>query len=212
MNHGNLDLGLIRLVAGRYQQMQGLRTVADGVFLLLMPVLFHWGPMGPTSPGWVVSGMIGFLTLSVPVRQLIGRHYDRRFGRAGATAPGPRHEQAVTAFFVCYAVGAIVMEIGLVPWMRALVVIAALTAGPALVVYRDWPYRAHWALPLMAGVAAGVLFAGVTSLSQLADWCALVWRIAGVTVIGAGFLDHALLVKALKLNPLGDAVHHADPI
>jgi hypothetical protein len=184
-------LSLIRFVTTRYRALQGFRTVSDGIFLLLMPLVFRWDGTAGRNPGAAVGSTLLFVLAASLVQQLVGTRYDRRFGRAGQVSRGDR--LAGFGFFVAYAVAVIAAQLTGTPWLRGSIAAVALGAGPLLVVCRDWPHRSHWLLPVMAAVAGGALFAGVDG--AVAKWCVFVWRAGGLSLIAAGLLDHALLVR-----------------
>ena len=186
-------LSLIRFVAARYRSLQGFRTVADGIFLLLMPLVIRFDGHGGGKPAEVVGSTILFVAAVSLVQDLVAARYNRRFGRAGRTPTGDR--TVVFAFFVAYAIGVIAAQLTDAPWLRAAIATVALGAGPLWIVYRDWPHRAHWLLPLAAAIAGGALFAGVEGVPAIADWSVFVWRAGGLALIAAGLLDHALLVR-----------------
>ncbi|HEX9367124.1 MAG TPA: hypothetical protein VF921_10865 [Vicinamibacterales bacterium] len=190
-------LALIQLVARRYRQLQGFRTVTDGVFLLLMPLVFRWDGHGFLNPGAMVSGTILFVAAASLAQHVVTARYDRRFGRAGGPSAGDRREPSVLAFYVAYALGVIAAQLTDTTWLRASVVLVALGAGPLWVCYRDWPHRAHWLLPVLAAIAGSAIFTGVRTVQEIAGWSVLVWRAGGLALIAAGLLDHALLVKAM---------------
>src|SRR5260221_10112607 len=73
-------LALIRFVALRYRPLQGFRTASDGVFLLLMPLVFRWDGHGALRPGDAVGGTILFVAAASLVQHFVGVRYDRRFG------------------------------------------------------------------------------------------------------------------------------------
>src|SRR5258706_527361 len=111
-------LALIQFVARRYRQLQGFRTVTDGVFLLLMPLVFRWDGHGGLKPGAVVSVTILFAAAASLAQHFVGAHYGRRFGRAGGPSVGDRREPSVFAFFVAYALGAIAAQLTDTTWLR----------------------------------------------------------------------------------------------
>jgi hypothetical protein len=186
-------LRLIRFVTARYHSLQGFRAVADGIFLLLMPLVIRWPGHGGVKPGEVVVSTMLFMAAASLVQDLVAARYNRRFGRAGRTRTGDR--MAVLLFSVTYATGVTANQLSDAPWLRAAIATVALGAGPLWIVCRDWPYRAHWLLPLAAAIAGGVLFAGVEGVPAIADWSVFVWRPGGLALIAAGLLDHALLVR-----------------
>jgi hypothetical protein len=98
-----------------------------------------------------------------------------------------------------------------VPTPARVALIMVMMAGvPAWVVVRDWPYRAHWILPLVAGVAGAATLAGVRTETQAWEWQRLVGLLGGLSIAVAGLLDHALLLKALG-NGRALEVAQADP-
>jgi len=84
-------------------------------------------------------------------------------------------------------------------------------AYAAIITWRDWPYRSHWALLVITGLGFAVSFAGLASPRDLPDWQQrFVWTAAPVLAI-VGLLDHRLLMRAMRTEALPDT-EHADAI
>ena len=89
--------------------------------------------------------------------------------------------------------------------MRVALVMVLLAGLPAWIAVRDWPYRAHWLLPLAAGVVLALGFATVSTPAQSFAWLSDAYFAGGVSLALAGLLDHTLLLKTLQAGPSGQA-------
>jgi len=190
---------LVRLIARRYPQLQGLRTAIDAVALLLLWLLLQI-PAASRRSGPYLIAVIVWAVLATWGESRAARFYRERFGRVvgkkGDDAPAAR---VLLVWFVISMGGMIGVALPFV------------ITYAAIITWRDWPYRSHWALLVITGLVLAVSFAGLTSLHDLPDWHRrFVWTAAPTLAI-VGLLDHRLLMRAMRTDALPDT-EHADAI
>ena len=78
-------LSLVRFVASRYRQLQGLGRVVDAVSLLLLWSLLTTEPANG-GPLWFAGAMVVWASLTLWGLARVGRYYRERFGRTASTA------------------------------------------------------------------------------------------------------------------------------
>src|SRR5215471_6195807 len=155
---------LIRLVSSRYRELQGLVTMMDAVWPLYMGALMVAATRldGPYITPFVFA-LSAVPLVVVPIvhvcwlRPRILAYYRSRFGRV----EGPSPFRGPTTMVQGVLVAAILAEAHNVAWLSVTVVLAAVGAWPAWIVWRDWPYRWHW---LPAVVAATWTAAGMSRM------------------------------------------------
>jgi hypothetical protein len=187
-------LALVDFVARRYSHLQGFRTATDGLCLLAFSAYMRWVEFD-------ASAAILFLPLSLWCRHGLGRYYDTRFGRAGSRAGSPDDKAPALFIYVAVKVGALMLAWPLGNPERTALVVGLLATAPLAILRRDWPYRAHWVLPLLVGLGCGLAFAGVTAEFERLQWAAMLFAATGLSLVVAGLLDHSLLVKAMQPAP-----------
>jgi hypothetical protein len=190
------DLALIRLVAGRYRRMQGLRLVVDALSLILLWSLLQIGPVGRESGPYLgVSFTWAALTMWSAGR--VARHYRERFG----STPGDGTRWDETPDGRAYAAYRLLLV-----WTCMLMggafgaVLPILTVYAGWVTWRDRPYRPHWLLLVLQGTLFSLAFYSLDSAAQFYEWqWRFVWTAAPALII-VGLLDHRVLVRAMRVK------------
>jgi hypothetical protein len=206
---------LIRLVASRYRELQGLKTAGDGSTLLLFGVALRGAQAADRANiahsylfATAVVLMLTLIGAWLFLRRRLDRYYDFRFGRVGArTFVYPY----ALLFLICTGWMAMWCDIPGPIWVTAPLAHVAsipLIAGPGMAAKRGAPYRLPWVLVAMAALVAALQL-------PLGDASArLIWRMhslvyGGGTLVVAGLCDHLLLVRTLKPTPNSDASERA---
>ncbi len=194
--------GLIRLVASRYRDLQGLLTVADAALLLMPGATLYLHRLGWVGSPWLYGCLgcyaaYGWARFTV-IQRRIDAYYANRCGRVELRLGRP-------FMFPLYMQGtlgaAILVDVGLPAPLRVALVLLLLAGLPGRIVVRDWPYRVHWLMPFATGVVLAVLFAAVTTKAQAKAWLPGAALACGTSLALAGLLDHALLIKTLHAPP-----------
>jgi hypothetical protein len=201
-----LDPGLIRLVAARYQRMQGLTIMASAFWLLLNAAGFfliseEWQalPFGAVLAVYLWSRLTW-------MKRRIERHYADRFGRTGP--PVFRNDLGLM-FSMAIAYHQILRDLFHAPdYLRVALVATALCAYPVWIAIRDFSYRSHWLLLVIAGIGVSVQIPWVAPGNEAAFMWARDANLAvGLALFAVGALDHLLLVRAL-----GGGSHQASAV
>jgi hypothetical protein len=202
MDDVDVDLARVRFVAGRYRELQGLRTVIDVVTFLVVWWLLQIPPAQRTAVPYIGVLLIwgAFATFATWGASRVARSYRERFGVA---ADGQDTSAWLRILLIWLVIGQ--------GWVLA-VVPTGLAVYGLRVAWRDWPHRSHWLLVALVGVAFGLAFPGGHS-PHLDDWqWRFVWAAAPVLIV-AGVLDHRLLVRAMHRAPhTTPDTEHADTI
>jgi hypothetical protein len=194
---------LIRLVTGRYRDLQGLATVADAAFLLLFAGVGYLARSGwiDRTPAMVLVIAVGGAYLwarFTVIRRRIDAYYASRYGRVQWSLGRP-------FLFPMYLQGTVstqmLLDMGIPLPARVAIVLLVLGGLPGWIVVRDWPYRAHWLLPVAAGIVVAAMFSGVTTHEQAKDWLLPALLACGASLAFAGLLDHLLLMRTLHPGP-----------
>jgi hypothetical protein len=209
-----VDVRRIAFVTQRFQELQGLRTVADA-----LPALLLAAGLYRTHSYLHVIILFGALaayfvarTTWIPSR--LEAYYSRRLGRVDPIQPdvdatllfarfsqprrvhpsGPNSEGT----FLFYQGLLLPMYGGPLPVAVQIPLVASMLGFQALwILIRDWRYRGYWVLPLVVGVSFALRLGTVTSARELHEWQALACLCSGVSLAIAGVCDHLLLVKSL---------------
>ena len=195
-------LSLVRFVASRYRQLQGLRRVVDAVSLLLLWSLLTTEPANG-GPLWFAGAMVVWTSLTLWGLARVGRYYRERFGRTASTADSTAGSGSAG-------------EVMLFVWMSMVFggfFIPLLATYAAHVTWRDWPYRAHWMLLALHGTVFTIAYPGLHSPALFALWNSRFVLTAAPVIALVGLLDHRLLVRAMHraAEPTPDT-EHADTI
>jgi hypothetical protein len=192
------DPGLIRLVAARYRQMQGLTTMAESFWLLIVAAGFF---LISDSEEWMALPFAAVLAAYVISRftwmkRRIERHYAERFGRTGL----PVFRNGLGLMFnQVIAFNQMLRDLFHAPdYLRVVLIATALCAYPLWIGIRDFSYRSHWLLLVIAGLGVSVQIPWVGPGSDASFMWARDANLAvGLALFVVGALDHLLLVRAL---------------
>jgi hypothetical protein len=187
---------LIRLVASRYRDLQGLSTVADAALLLLSGAGIYLAHAGWREWGWwfLILMSVYVWARMTWIRRWIDAYYASRCGRVRWSLGFPF---AFPLYLQGLLLAPILLDLRVPTQVRVAFVLLLLGGLPARIVSRDWPYRAHWLLPCAAGVVVAAMFAAVNTRQQATAWLPLAFFACGGSLAFSGLLDHALLVKTL---------------
>ena len=193
---------LIRLVASRYSEMKGLRTLGDTGFLLIGAAGLRIGIWADTHNSSFAPPLVAAIVLWAAyivlwmgvLRARVEKYYDARFGRVGPRTIVPVSWVLVPAMGLGWTTIFIDVQVPL-PFPIVTVVLSV-AIWPAWIARRDFPYRAAWGLVAVAAVLAALQLPGDASLRY-------VWRVDATSEVGlamacAGLCDHLILVRALK--------------
>ena len=196
------DLSLVRLVAARYEELQGLGRVVDASSLLCLWSLLTIDP-NKRSPVPFVAAITVWACLTFWSAGRVARYYRERFGRT------TRVRQSGGT------IAAVHLSTQLI-WMTMVfggffVPLLAVYAG--YVALRDRPYRAQWMLLAVEGIVFTVAYAGLHSPASFAEWHSRFVLTAAPILVVVGLLDHRLLVRAMHraADPTPDT-EHADSV
>lgn len=197
-----MDANRIRFVTANYRQLQGLRFIPLGLFLVFWCVL---EVLGMYEPGQFVSRDRGsFLTgiglaywAALGLAMAAPAYYYFRYGSVDQLNRDGR-ERWITLAVVAFLLlgGTDRLHHGPVS-LRMLLVAAALF----ITVWSDGRARRHYLLPAVVWLAASFLPALGASHddTQLA-----LYGLGGLTLIGCGIGDHLLLTRTLARPRMND--------
>jgi len=190
---GVCDPRKIRLVAGRYRELQGLATVADAAVLLVCAAVFPWAVAAPGRLNAALA-LVGACVLvrATWIRLRLKAYYTRRFGRVAPRLP----PQNAALNLVQGALFAVTFGPIVPPLAHYAIVLAMVAAPSSWIVVRDRPYRAYWLLPFGVGGGAALLLMAAPA-RQAEAWLPLVLLGDALALAVAGWLDHALLAGTL---------------
>lgn len=197
------DIALVRLVASRYRESQGLRTIADAGVLIVMGVGFYASTLNPPTPtgpylAVFVLGLCGygwFWWKWTRHKGVVDAFYSSRCGRVAVKSGGP---PVLLTTYLALGFGPILVDMHVARWASVPVFAVLLAARPAWYVVRDWPYRIPWVLPATAGVLAAMSFAAVVNHKQAIRWNGAFALVIGASMFVPGWFDHRLLLKPLR--------------
>ena len=186
-------LARVRFLSTRFLELQGLRVACAGATIaLVFGTYLMVAP--PTDTGGLIAVAVSFVAM-IPGQLWAHRYYARTFGRQMRT---PRN-QLPTA--VCLVIGYVIAAYldRRFPEIPAGGPTAAMAVQiSVLVAIRDWPWRAYY-LSLAAAVA-GAFSATIVGVDVIDRGMTLsvTWLVTGVSMVGVGLLDHALLVRLMQ--------------
>jgi hypothetical protein len=198
----------IRFVTANYYQLQGLRLVPLGVFLLLVGAngrgWFDWLPGRPVNPPGdlgIVWGPLAFLA-AIAAALAATAHYRRRYGAVAQYGRRRRNwllGLAMVGFFALAQVDA------RVEWP---ILFSPLLISVSLfvTVWADGWVRAHYLFGAIAWLAVSLMpaFQPEPATALLAYYGA-----GGLTLIVCGIGDHLLITGTLEET--GDAIDASNP-
>ena len=191
------DPELVRLVAARYLQMQGLRRMADALWPLLLAATFsamteywHLIPSG-VAMVFLLWGRLTWL------KRWLERYYAERFGRVGDPA-AVYHEDLGLHLSMAISLNGPLRDLFHVPdYARVAVIMTALCAYPLWIAVRDFSYRSYWLLLVIAAIGVTVQIPWVPAGDTAYLWVRDANLAIGLGLLAVGALDHLLLVRAL---------------
>ena len=189
-----MDVARVRLVASRYPEMQGLRTVVDGVSLLALWVIMQLGsPEGSARP-LLFAGLLWVMGTMWAVRS-VALYYRSQFGQAAREGQW-REDAPESLGYAVYRLLLVSAALWLGGWFGF--VLPLLTLRCAYVTWRDWPHRAHWLLLVIVGTAFSLAMLAVSHRLELLEWqWRFIWTAAPSLVV-VGWLDHRALVESMR--------------
>lgn len=189
----NSDLKRVGLVTERYWELQGLRSVLVGAAYLCGALV----ATGLAPGGWpfsdpAVTAFLVMFAIVIPGMLYLDRYYASAFGRVMPTREGRRFGTLVMP-------GLSVLAVTASPIIGApaggLFFLAWATFGLWITI-RDWPFRGHHLLDVLAGVLAAVVAwqtgDAASAMLPMVNGLAVI----GVAAIVTGYLDHSLLTAA----------------
>jgi hypothetical protein len=211
------DIPRIAFVTQRFSELQGLRTVVDAVPALIFAAGLHWAQSNYHLIILFAALAAYFAARATWIRSRLDAYYSRRLGRVDPSVPnldatllfgqfrplgwsdrsGPNSE-GIFLFYQGLITAPMCRDIHLPGFVQILVIASMLGFQPIWILIRDWPYRAHWLLPLGVGVAFAFRLAAVASAREVDAWQVLVCLCGGVALAIAGVFDHALLLRSLN--------------
>ena len=196
------DLERVRFLAEHYRQLQGLKRLPIGLFLILAgPIRLGWVPgqryVQPTS--WP---MVEALAVVFAVAWIIQQLYERRYGavRPRQTEQGVEDFALGILWFMVYLIVAAV-DVRHPGW--PIYVSMLVFSAPMFYVARTQPSRApHY-------VAGGLLIAALSLLPLVAPGRSVVgWAIMdmtiGLAIVVTGLGDHRVWVRSVHELQGGD--------
>lgn len=186
------NLQRIRYVTSHYQEIQGLRIVPLGAWLILLAIAEANRSVLPPAPQVAMVIMVFYLLAGFFVLlfyRIIGAFYERRFGSVN-----PLLQSKSRAFSGCLRGGGFlfVLYVGLtasnpqLPYVVTLLLMLFLIS----VAWRSGWYRKDYVVLVAFLVSIYSIPGSVTTM-----------LLNGCTVILGGLLDHFLLVRTLKHTP-----------
>ena len=203
------DLAVIRFVTTRYRDLQGLRTVLDGVTMASFWTILRWAPADRSPVTFFVASLL-WAGLSMWGGARVRRYYAGRFGRA-TPAGGDRFDESVHAlahdpYRVMLASTAISLG------GQFALLLPVLTATTAWKVWRDRPYRSHWLVPVAVGAGFSLAFFELRTAAQFRDWQSWLMVTGGMSLMIAGAMDHRLLMTTMPAAGAAERLERADRI
>lgn len=192
MTADRLDLGRLRLIVRRFEELQGFRMALVGVvWSVVFGVAAIVGRSDRSLGDWTVVLLI--LSTLAPISLgmwWLDRYYLKTFGRAPKARPArwrPEHGAALVV---------VVITIGQQMGVGLMTVFLYQGMSSVWIVWRDRPYRLHHVIGAVAGFAAAAtaLASGAPGRDDvtIAGLCLL-----GVGLTATGLLDHRLLASRM---------------
>jgi len=190
------DPRLIRLVAARYPQMQGLRTMVDAFWPLSFAALHY-----VVKEGWQIAAFATVFTVYLWFRfrripRRLDAYYAQRFGRTGEFL---FPENLGLWFGMAINFNEPLRDAFRAPdSLRVAVLMVALCSYPLWIVVRDAPYRLYWLAVVLAGFAAAIQIPWVPIGEGRYVWVRESHLAIGLALLAVGALDHLLLAHTLR--------------
>jgi len=200
MDHDALER--IRIISERFIELQGLRLALMGsVFTLVFGIYLIAEP--PNGSAIWIAMAVSF-ALGVPAERWVSRHYESTYGRL---SPKRATSASGWGFGRGIAIGIAMLAMDKVFGVPPPASVLVFGAPAALwIVIRDWPLRRYHLGAAVAWVCA--LLLQTTSQAAVApDMAAAAgFLLIGVVYVPIGFLDHRLLVSAMRRQGADDSV------
>jgi len=196
---------LIRIVAARYHEMQGLRMAGDASLMMLLGAGLRVVIATDSSRPALAVGAVLVVFAYVWLRRFRPRlepYYATRFGRVGS--PRRVHGPGYPMMFV--AGTGWVNAFGTMPLYGTLWVIAPLALWPVVllagypgwIARRDVPVRWHWAVVAIVTIVLGLRYPFHAPDTLHSLWRAHSLLYGGAAIAFAGLCDHAVLLRVLR--------------
>ena len=209
------ELARIAFVTKRFGALQGLRTVSYGAALIFGVAAYGVLPDDFRNP---INVLVTAQLLSGCAASRVDDYYRRCFGRVmvpprGLGAPSGLSPGQAFHHVAAMAIMLDVLKAAFFPVSVTGFSVAgiALIAGSLWILLRDWPHRAHYVIPLSAGVATMVIIASAPMRrpDRLLDpavgaYYVLACGVIGLSLVAASLLDHWLLTRAMS-RPRADS-------
>ena len=201
------DPQLIRLVTGRYRELQGLFTIADAGLVLVIGGCFGLLAVDPDPgpPFVIATATLEFGYLGLWLAWILPRlktYYNDHFGRAHAGVRYP-----VASYSMSAVLGIPILADMHVPVVvRIAFAFLVLSAYPTWTAVRDWPHRSAWLMPAIVGALSAVALAPFGVHRPSAAWQGIVAVSFAGALMTAGLFDHLLLVRVLRGTHRPDTV------
>jgi hypothetical protein len=187
---------LIRFVASRYRELQGLRTVGDAGFLLLNAAGF-WFIMWTEreSSAFVLGAVLSAYIWRYFWRlgPQLDRYYATRFGRVG---PQFNYWPVFLWMMQGPMAAPILSDMGAPATIAKTLVLILIAARPAWIAIRDFPFRAHWLVVAIVGILHAAQLP--PTRPAIFAWEMRVFFAVGLAWAFAGLCDHVILVRTLR--------------
>ena len=194
------DLGRVRYVTERFGSLQGLRVVPLGLYFLIMSA--GDAELIPYVRQGALDVSFGIIVLCFGASWLIGRYYDRRFGRVAAATKSEFTVGALMGVIAYFLSGFVDAR------LHPPVSLSALFIGAVTLYYWNGPLgrrRTHYAVLGAVFVLLG-LSPLVTATLERAPLDYITYSVVmGVGIIACGVLDHVMLAGTLRPLPPEDA-------
>lgn len=198
------DLARIRYVTGRFRQMQGLRLLPWGVFLMLgAGKMLGWYPPGMEAHFGSVE--LAAFVICVGLHLWIHAYYRRAFGRVDAEPAAPWKEGLLVLLVLAAAVadGVLTPPVSLFGLALACMFFAA---------YAEWRERVHCLVVGLFLVSASLVPLWFPAASGDPVWgsSGVLFFLFGAGMVVGAIFDHRLLLRVLPPLPTDAAeVPHA---
>lgn len=207
---GRMNPRLIRLVAARYYEMQGLRTAGDASLMMIAGAgmrLIIGTESYRAAAAVAVLMLVCLYAWLRRVRPWLEPYYATHFGRVGS----PRRVHGL-GYPMMFMIGTgWVNAIGTMPLYGTLWVIGPLALWPIVllagypgwIARRDFPIRWHWAVVAIASIVLGLRYPFRAPDPLHGLWRADSILCGGAAIAFAGLCDHAVLVRVLRRGRVG---------
>ena len=204
-----MDIDRIAFVTRRFNELKGLSMATTGAILLAGSLILRFLFASTTEaiePVYFLNAALCSTTFSWLV---FDRRYRATFGRTESSLSEASFVVSNLLFMVGLTVDMLAQKF--VQWPSAAAIALALSS--LVVVVRDWRWRLHHIVPLVAAVVAAAMTASVPAGAPAFNWegdslrgsvFLMAYALIGAGMMAAGLLDHALLVQTLRPAGVAD--------